>query len=263
MTENKKKEKIKSMTNKIKSIIVLAVATIAISINAQPATSTNKATSLVSNTGNVSSLGSSVSVGYQSQQIDRGQKVLSDSAYADVNVVAPLAYGIDGLVDVKYGNASANQDVLDLTGGIGTNLKVGDFGQYTSLTFTKRINSPLEAYEADLNFRFDHLPIPYVNSLFTPIVTLSKTWDSSNKGVIAGVNRVDNFKVFGHGFAWDNTAAYGQFDNYHYVELKSQLSTKIVGHVSGVVGVDYLSHFVADNNFGTKVPYYAGVNVKF
>jgi hypothetical protein len=253
------------MTNKIKNIIALAAVTFVINVNAQTSNTVTKTTapSLVSSKGSASSLGSFISVGYESQAIDRGQRVLSDAAYANVDVTAPLAYGIDGLVGVKYANASVHDDVLNLTGGVGTNLKIGDFGQYTSLTFTKRVNSPLEAYESDLNFRFDHLPIPYVNSLFTPIVTLSKTWDSSNKGVIAGVNRVDTFGIFGHKFCFNNTVQYGQFDTYHYAEIKSQLSTKIVGNVRGVVGVDYLTHFVPNQNFGTSVPYYAGVNVKF
>lgn len=246
------------MIKNLKQIVALTAFTV-VSVSAYAQTNT---TAVVKNSGDVKALTSTVNVGYQNYNIDRGVKTLDDSAFADIKIAAPLFAGFDGLANVKYAASSADNDEIGLTGGLGTNLKLGDFEQYMSLTFTKRVSSPLESYEADLSFRFTHLPVPYVNKLFTPVLTLAKTWSSDNKGLITGVTRSDTFKVFGKSFELDNSAVYGHFDDYKYVQLNSELSTKLVGNVNLVGGVNYVND-LSGGDFNRELPYYVGASVKF
>lgn len=245
------------MMNKTKTMIALLATVVTVAANAE--TSNNQ---LVKISGESQKFTSNISLGYQNYNIDRGVYTLGESGYAGIGIRTPFFAGLDALANINYATTGGSSDVFNLSTGVGSNVKVGDFGQYVSLTMTKRVNSPLEAYEANLSFQFTELPVPYVNKLFTPVLTLAKTWDGNNKGLIAGVTRSDTFSIAGREFTLDNTVAYGTFDNYEYVQLNGQISTKLIGRADLVAGVNYINDL--DSGAHNKhVPYYVGININF
>lgn len=245
--------------NKVKQVIALAVVAV---FTATAAFAQTNKTSLIQNGNSVTALNSSVGVGYQNYNVDRGVITKDQSAFADISLKAPAFAGFDALADIKYVASNSKTEQVNITPGIGTDVKIGEFDQYVSATFTKRINSPLENLEADLNVRFTHIPVPYLNSLFTPTVTLAKTWQTENKGIIVGGDRSDTFAVFGKDFYLDTAVKYGHFDNYSYVEGIATLSTKLVGKVYASTGVDYVKD-VNGAGFSKNVPFFGALSVKF
>lgn len=211
-------------------------------------------------------LSATISSGYQNNLIDRGQVISSEnSTYVNSVISTPLGKGFDGTFGLNYsGLNQVNNNHLQLTTGVGRSVKVGGFTQYISLDLAKRIDSTpvLEAYQADLTFRFTELPVPMINSLFTPVVTLSKTWNGNNQGIQLGGNRVDRFTVLSRDFVLDSSAVYGTFENYDFVHVGTDLSTRIYGKVNLHGGIGYLN-VLSGPQEGSTTPVRVGLSMKF
>lgn len=211
-------------------------------------------------------LSATISSGYQNNLIDRGQVIdAENSTYVNSVISSPLGKGFDGTFGVSYsGLNQVDNNHLQLTTGVGRSVKVGGFTQYISLDLTKRIDSApmLEAYQADLTFQFTELPVPVINSLFTPVVKLSKTWNGDNQGIQLGGNRVDRFTVLSRDFVLDSSAVYGTFDNYDFVQVNTDLSTKIFGNVDLHGGIGYLN-VLSGPQEGSTTPVRVGLSMKF
>lgn len=211
-------------------------------------------------TPNGTALSGRIETGYQNSVIDRGQVVApeGDSTYLNALIAAPVGKSLDGYFATRYSGFTGG-DHLNLSSGVGTAL----FKQYLNLEITKRINSSLEAYQADLSIRLQELPVPVINKLFTPVVTLSKTWDSNNKGIQLGGDRLDKFAIFGRDFTLQTAAVYGSFDNYDFAKVTADISTQLIGKVDLNAGVGYLKHLSGPNDGEDTTPVFAGLRMKF